>query len=81
MQSTLTRRGQTVVPAPIRKRHQMKEGDQLIWLDDGITIRVVPVPADPISALKGSGRGQRLTERLLAERAEDKEHEQRQISA
>lgn len=32
-ESSVTKRGQTVVPAPIRKRHQIGEGDRLVWLD------------------------------------------------
>ena len=75
MQTTLTRRGQTVVPASIRKRHDIREGDHLVWLDDGQTIKVIPVPADPIRALRGSGRGERLVEKLLAARKEDRNRE------
>ena len=68
----MTKRGQTNIPAPIRKRHHIRAGDRLVWLDDGETIRVVPVPADAISALRGSGRGEPLLERLLAQRREDR---------
>jgi AbrB family looped-hinge helix DNA binding protein len=75
MQTTLTRRGQTVVPAPIRKRYDIREGDQLVWLDDGQTIKVIPVPSDPIRALRGAGRGERLVEKLLISRQEDKQRE------
>lgn len=74
MQTTLTKRGQTVVPSSIRKRHDLREGDHLVWLDDGQTIKVIPVPADPIRALRGSGRGERLTEKLLKARQEDRDH-------
>ena len=46
---------------------------QPVWLDDGETIRVVPVPNDPLRALRGRGRGKGLTERLLAERQADRD--------
>ena len=75
MQTTLTRRGQTVVPAPIRKRYDIREGDQLVWLDDGQNITVIPVPSDPIRALRGAGRGEKLVEKLLISRQEDKRRE------
>jgi AbrB family looped-hinge helix DNA binding protein len=75
MQTTLTRRGQTVVPAPIRKRYDIREGDQLVWLDDGQNIKVIPVPSDPIRALRGTGRGERLVEKLLISRQEDRQRE------
>jgi AbrB family looped-hinge helix DNA binding protein len=68
MDTLVTRRGQTVVPAAIRRRYKIQEGDRLVWIDDGRTIRVVPVPADPIAALQGSAKGEGLMELLLAER-------------
>jgi len=75
MQTAITRRGQTVIPAPIRKRYQISEGDHLVWLDDGRTIQVIPVPADAVRELRGLGRGEKLVERLLAARCEDRNHE------
>lgn len=73
METSVTKKGQTNIPAAIRKRHRIKEGDRLVWLDDGEVIRVVPVPADPVAALRGSGRGQGLLDRLLQNRREDRE--------
>lgn len=75
METIVSRRGQTVVPAAIRIRYKIKDGDQLVWIDDGETIRVIPVPADPIKALRGSGKGQNLTAKLLEERRKDRERE------
>ncbi len=72
METAVTKRGQTVIPAPIRKRYHIREGDRLVWLDDGQAIKVIPVPSDPIRALRGLGRGERLVERLLAARQEDR---------
>ena len=75
MQTSVTKRGQTVIPAAIRKRYHIHEGDQIIWLDAGVTIRVVPTAADPIHALRGRGKGERLVERLLASRQADRDNE------
>lgn len=75
METTVTRRGQTVVPAEIRKRHNIKDGDKLAWLDDGETIKVIPIQSDIVKALRGSGKGHKLTERLLAERKAEYKHE------
>jgi len=76
METTVTKRGQTAIPAYIRKQHGIQEGDKLVWLDDGESIRVIRVPADPISALQGSGKGENLVARLLADRNRDREKDQ-----
>ena len=74
MQSTITSRGQTVIPAAIRHQFHLSPADRLEWvLDDG-TIRVVPVRANPIEAFRGQGKGG-ATARLLAERKKDIERE------
>ena len=72
METSVTKKGQTNIPAEIRKRHRIKEGDRLVWLDDGEVIRVVPLPADPLRALRGAGRGEDLLNRLLLNRREDR---------
>lgn len=75
MRTTITKRAQTVVPAALRERYGIKGGDYLEWIDDGQVIKVIPVPADPIAALRGSAKGEKLVERLLVARREDREHE------
>lgn len=77
MQTAVTKRGQTVIPAAIRKRYRIDNGAHLVWLDDGETIRVVPVADDPLQSLRGRGRGKKLTERLLSERRKDLDREAR----
>ncbi|MCA9940681.1 MAG: AbrB/MazE/SpoVT family DNA-binding domain-containing protein [Anaerolineales bacterium] len=74
MRSTITSRGQTVIPAPIRRRFNLTPADRLEWIVENNTIRVIPVHADPIAAFRGQGRGGAV-ERLLAERQEDKARE------
>lgn len=75
MRTTVTQRGQTVIPAELRRRYRIAEGTQVEWVDTGAGLRVIPVPADPVAALRGSGRGERLADRLLAERRRDRERE------
>lgn len=71
MRTAITAQGRTVVPAKIRKDHQLHSPMQLEWIDDGETIRVVPVPADSIRAAKGSAKG--LYQRLMRERRRERQ--------
>ena len=73
--TTVTRRAQTAVPASIRKRYNIQPGDKLTWIDDGQSIKIVPLPQDTIQALRGCAKGESLTEKLLADRKEDRERE------
>jgi bifunctional DNA-binding transcriptional regulator/antitoxin component of YhaV-PrlF toxin-antitoxin module len=66
MRTTVTSRGQTVVPAKIRRDRQIGKRTKLEWIDDGSSIRVVPVAADPVRAVKGTTKG--LRRKLVAER-------------
>ena len=75
MQTTLTKRGQTVVPAEIRKRYNLRGGDHLAWIDTGEGIKVIPIPVDPIEALTGCARGENLLEALYKYRNEERERE------
>jgi len=66
MRTTVNDRGQTVVPARIRRDHCIGPHSKLEWVDDGYAIRVIPIPEDPIRAARGSSQG--LSQRLLEER-------------
>lgn len=70
MRSTITERGQTVIPAAIRRQFHLSPADRLEWVLDNGTIRVVPVRANPVEAFRGQGKGG-STERLLAARREE----------
>ena len=75
METTMTERGQTAVPARIRKRFGIKPGQKLTWVEDGKIIYILPVPKDPIAAFRGSSKGSGLTEALLRSRREDRRRE------
>ena len=74
MRSTVTKRGQTVIPAAVRHQFNITPSDRLEWIVEDNTIRVVPVKKNPISAFRGKGKGG-ATARLLEERAADRECE------
>ena len=72
MRSTITSRGQAVIPAAIRERFALGPSQRLEWLveADG-SIRVVPVAASPIQAFRGHGKQGGSSRRLLADRQAD----------
>jgi AbrB family looped-hinge helix DNA binding protein len=70
MRSTITSRGQTVIPAKIRHQFDLGPSDRLEWVVDGKQILVFPVHKDPVIAFRGRGNGG-STERLLADRRKD----------
>ena len=74
MRSTITARGQTVIPAEIRQQFQLSPSDRLEWIIDGYGIRVIPVKSDPVEAFRGRGAGGAVA-RLLTERAQDRNRE------
>ena len=74
MKSTITARGQTVIPAEIRQQFQLSPSDRLEWIVDASGIHVIPVKSNPIDAFRGRGTGGSVA-KLLAERAQDRSRE------
>lgn len=72
MTTTLSDRGQTVVPAEIRKAHNLGASSRLEWVDDGMCIRVIPLGNDSIAAARGLFAGRKLTKALLKSRMADR---------
>ena len=74
MRSTINSRGQTVIPAEIRRMFGLTAADQIEWSVEGDQIRVVPVRANPVDALRGQGAGGAV-DRLLKGRKQDQAKE------
>jgi bifunctional DNA-binding transcriptional regulator/antitoxin component of YhaV-PrlF toxin-antitoxin module len=70
MESTVTVRGQTAIPVVIRKRYNIKPKTKLEWIDDGQSIILLPIPEEPIKALKGKFKKLDLRKALLKSRKE-----------
>jgi AbrB family looped-hinge helix DNA binding protein len=76
MQSTVSERGQTVIPRPIREELGITPRTRLQWKVKNGVIIVFPIPEDPIQAAMGilKDRGPSTAE-LLAEREAEREKE------
>jgi AbrB family looped-hinge helix DNA binding protein len=76
MQTTVSVRGQTVIPRPIREELGITPSTRLEWKVENGVIIVLPLPSDPVRAAVGilKGRGP-TTSDLLAERKADREKE------
>jgi AbrB family looped-hinge helix DNA binding protein len=77
MTTTISSRGQTVIPAEIRARHHLTEKSRLAWIDDGQTIRVIPLSASRNPFGRGIAKDLDLSRSLLANRAKERARERR----
>jgi len=75
MKTSVTKRGQTTIPASIRKKYGINENTLLQWIDTGEVIKVIPIPKDIVGTLRGIAKGEKLFERILKERKIDKARE------
>lgn len=75
MESVMTRKGQVVVPVALRRKYGITAGTRVVWIDTGTVIKLIPIPKDPVAALRGCSEGEDLTMSLLRDRKEDKKLE------
>jgi AbrB family looped-hinge helix DNA binding protein len=74
MKTKVTKRGQVSVPSGVRKQLHIGPNVTLEWIVEGATARVIPVPADPVKAFRGSGK-KGLAKQLLKDRRRDRQKE------
>ena len=64
-------KGWIVIPKPLRERYGLKPGTEVALIEYGGALSLVPLPADPIEAMRGLFKRPEgappLTEVLLAE--------------
>ena len=73
MLTKVSSRGQTAIPAEIRKRYGIKENSKLQWIDEGEIITVVPISEDPIKSFRGMSKNKNLVKDLLEDRKKERE--------
>ncbi len=72
MITTVSSRGQTIVPADLRRQFAIEDNAKLEWIADGNEIRVIPLPKDTIRASRGILAGAALNLDLLKERKKER---------
>jgi len=51
---TVSSKGQIVIPVELRRRYEIEQGDELVLMDDGGHIKLLPPVEDPIEDARGS---------------------------
>ena len=74
MRTRVTKRGQVSVPSDVRRRLHIEPNTLLEWVVEGDSVRVIPLPSDPIQAFRGS-RAKGQVKALLRERKRDRQAE------
>ncbi len=70
-------KGAVVIPAELREKLGIEPGSKVFFLEVNGALQIVPVPKDPIKALRGSLKGGKsLLEALKEGREEDRRHEE-----
>ena len=75
MQTKVSKRGQTSIPAKIRRAYNIEKNSRLEWIDENGRIIVLPVPDNPVKALKGTFKGIVSTNDILKSRKEERNRE------
>jgi antitoxin PrlF len=74
--TSVTSKGQVVIPSMIRKRLNIKQGTRLCILESGGKVILQPITTDYFDQMAGIVNSQgRLLKDLLLERREEKERE------
>jgi AbrB family looped-hinge helix DNA binding protein len=70
--ATVSSKGWVVIPAELRKKYDLKAGSQVIMVDYGGVLAIVPAMSDAVKESYGLLKsGASLTKALLAEHAEE----------
>jgi AbrB family looped-hinge helix DNA binding protein len=72
--STVTTKGQLVIPAKLRRKYSIREGTQVAFLEQENRLVLQPLTAEFIRSLRGSLRGEPSALKALLE---DRERERK----
>lgn len=77
MTLTISNKGWVVIPSELRKKYHLHPGTEVVIVDYGGVLAIVPAMRDPIKQGRGILKGgASLTKALLEERAADRKREE-----
>jgi AbrB family looped-hinge helix DNA binding protein len=80
MSVTISQKGWVVIPAELRKKYHLAPGTEVVVVDYGGVLSIIPAMRDPIKQGRGLLKDlPSLTEDLLKERAEELAREEARI--
>jgi AbrB family looped-hinge helix DNA binding protein len=72
--STVTTKGQLVIPAKLRRKYAIREGTQVAFVEEENRLVLQPLTPEFVSSLRGSLKGDRSALKiLLADRKRERE--------
>jgi AbrB family looped-hinge helix DNA binding protein len=80
MSLTISNKGWVVIPAELRKKYNLLPGTEVVIVDYGGVLSIVPALDNPIEQGRGLLKGlPSLTQDLLKERAQERSREERRM--
>lgn len=77
MEAKISPKGWIVIPAPLRKKYDLKTGEKVRVVDYGGVLAIIPVQEDPISYGAGLLKGNvSLSQMMIAEHQAELKHEE-----
>ncbi len=76
MKTKVSVRGQVSIPSELRKKYHIEPETELEWVEDGNTIRIIPLPKDPVEAFRGAGSGRYTSDKLIRDRKKERLEEE-----
>jgi AbrB family looped-hinge helix DNA binding protein len=79
---TISEKGWVVIPAELRKKYNLTPGTQVVIVDYGGVLAIIPAMQDPIKQGRGLLKGlPSLTKDLLEERKKERKREEARIKS
>ena len=80
MSLTISNKGWVVIPAELRKKYKLLPGTEVVIVDYGGVLSIIPAHKNPIKQGRGMLKGlPSLTQDLLKERKKDRSREESRI--